>query len=247
MEANVSRPKDLKVRNYRAADCEAVRQLCCDTGFLGNPIDPVFEDRELFANFLTDYYLKHEPESAFVITSHGKIKGYLLGSCFPLKHQVHSLFQNARDAVTALTRYLRYKPASRRFLHWILLNAWREVPAAPRRIGHFHVNLLPEVRSIEGFRSLLETYLRHLYERGVKRVHAQMVAFDGRRGFNLFERYGFKVLNRSEITKYKRFTSQKVYLCTIVKELEEQSDLLLYPVRESADRKARCKELEAKS
>jgi hypothetical protein len=247
MEAKVSRPKDLQVRNYRAADREAVRQLCCDTGFLGNPIDPVFEDRELFANFLTDYYLMHEPESAFVITSHGKIKGYLIGSYFPLKHQVHSLFQNARDAVTALTRYLRYKPASRRFLHWILLNAWREVPAAPRRIGHFHVNLLSEVRGIEGFRLLLETYLRYLYERGVKRVHAQMVTFDERRGFKLFERYGFKVLNRSEITKYKRFTSQTVYLCTIVKELEEQSDLLLYPVRESADRKARCKELEAKS
>jgi hypothetical protein len=247
MEANISRLKDLQVRNYRAADREAVRQLCCDTGFLGNPIDPVFEDRELFANFLTDYYLKHEPESAFVITSHGKIKGYLLGSSFPLKHQAHSLFQTARDAVTLLTRYFRYKPASRRFLHWILLNAWREVPAAPRRIGHFHVNLLPEVRSIEGFRLLLETYLRYLYERGVKRVHAQMVTFDGRRGFKLFERYGFKVLNRSEITKYNRFTSQKVYLCTIVKELEEQSDLLLYPMRESADRKARCKELEAKS
>jgi hypothetical protein len=247
MEANFSGPKGLRVRNYQPADREAVRQLCCDTGFLGNPIDPVFEDRELFANFLTDYYLEHEPESAFVITSNEEIKGYLLGSCFPLKHQVHSVFQSAHNAFKALTRYLRYKPASRRFLHWIVLNAWREVPAAPRWIGHFHVNLLPEVRSIEGFRLLLETYLRFLHERGVKRVHAQMVTFGGRRGFKLFERYGFMVLNRSEITKYKRFTSQSVYLCTIVKELEEQSDRLLYPMRESADRNARCKELEAKS
>jgi len=241
MEAKVSRPKALQVRNYRAADREAVRQLCCDTGFLGNPIDPVFEDRELFANFLTDYYLKQEPESAFVITSHGKIKGYLLGSCFPMKHQVHSLFQNLLDALTALTRYLRYKPASRRFLHWILLNAWREVPAAPRWIGHFHVNLLPEVRSVEGFRLLLETYLRYLYERGVKRVHAQMVTFDGRRGFRLFERYGFKVLNRSEITKYKRFTNRNVYLCTVVKELQEERDRLLYPVRGLADEGVRSR------
>jgi hypothetical protein len=63
-----------------------------------------------------------------------------------------------------------------------------------------------------------------------------MVTFDGRRGFKLFERYGFKVLNRSEITKYKRFTSQNVYLCTVVKELEEQRDLLLYPVRGLAKR-----------
>src|SRR5215469_7961616 len=237
MEANVSRPNDLQVRNYRAADREAVRQLCCDTGCLGNPMDPVFEDRELFANFLTDYYLKHEPESAFVATSNEKICGYLLGSRFPLKHQVHSLLHNAFDTAKALTRYPGYKPASRRFLHWIVLNAWREVPAAPRRIGHFHVNLLPKIRSIEAFRLLLETYLRYLYERGVKRVRAQMVTFDGRRGFKLFERYGFKVLNRSKITKYKRLTSQNAYLCTIVKELEEESDRLLYPVRGLASRR----------
>lgn len=210
MEARPAGSKGLQVRNYQPSDREAIRQLCCNTGFLGNPIDPVFEDRELFANFLTDYYLEHEPDSAFVLTSNGKISGYLLGSRFPLKHQVHSLLHAALDTAKALTRYVRYKPASRRFLHWIALNAWREVPAAPRRIGHFHVNLLPEIRSIEAFRLLLETYLRFLHEHGVKRVHTQIVTFDGRRGFKLFERYGFKVLNRSEITKYKRFTNQNV-------------------------------------
>jgi len=58
-----------------------------------------------------------------------------------------------------------------------------------------------------------------------------MVTFDGRRGFKLFERYGFKVLNQSEITKYRQFTDQSVYLCTIVKEFDEKSERLLYPVR----------------
>ena len=96
--------------------------------------------------------------------------------------------------------------------------------------------LLPEIRSIEAFRLLLETYLRFLCEHGVKRVHAQVVTFNDRRGFKLFERYGFKVLNRSEFTKYKRLTSQHVYLCTILKELHEQRDRLLYPVRGVADR-----------
>jgi len=91
--------------------------------------------------------------------------------------------------------------------------------------------LLPAAKSIQVCRQLLETYLRHLYDHGVKQVHAQMVTFDGRRGFKLFERYGFKVLNQSEITKYRRFTTQTVYLCTLVKNLEEQSDRLLYPLR----------------
>ena len=49
------------IRNYRPSDRQAVRALCCDTGFLGQPIDPVFGDRDLFADFLTTYYLDAEP------------------------------------------------------------------------------------------------------------------------------------------------------------------------------------------
>jgi hypothetical protein len=223
--------KDFQVRQYRHSDRNAVRALCCDTGFLGNPIDPVFEDRELFADFLTGYYLKHEADSAFVVLAGGAVKGYLLGSRNPAKHQICSLMQNAVQAARMLGRYGRYNAESRRFIQWIISKAWREVPAAPRRIGHFHINLLPEMRSIVVCRQLLETYFRFLHAHKIKRVHAQMVTFDGRRGFKLFERYGFRVLNQSEITKYRQFTNQPVYLCTIVKELEERSDRLLYPVR----------------
>jgi hypothetical protein len=161
----------------------------------------------------------------------GIVKGYLLGSRNPFKHQVCSLIQNLIQASRMLGRYGRYNAQSRRFIQWLISKAWREVPAAPRTIGHFHINLLPDIRSIVVCRELLETYFRFLHDHRVKQVHAQMVTFDGRRGFKLFERYGFRVLNQSEITKYRQFTDQSVYLCTIVKELEERSDRLLYPVR----------------
>jgi hypothetical protein len=232
MESERFASKDFQIRPYQSKDRKAIRGLCCDTGFLGSAIDPVFEDRELFADFLTNYYLDFEPDSAFILSRDGVLKGYLLGSRFPVRHQICSAFQNAVQAIKLSGRYPRYNSESRRFIQWLVAKAWREVPAAPRTIGHFHVNLLPEVRSIAAFRQLLETYFQFLRNHGVKKVHAQMVTFDGRRGFKLFERYGFRVLNQSEITKYRRFTAQPVYLCTIVKELEEQSGRLLYPVRE---------------
>lgn len=231
MESRVLEGKDFQVRRYRSSDRDSVRALCCETGFLGNAIDPVFEDRELFADFLTDYYLRHEPDSAFVVTKDNSLQGYLLGSRHPFRHQFHSLFQNLIYSGKIVRRYPGYSRESRQYIHWLISKAWREVPAAPRTIGHFHINLLPAAKSIQVCRQLLETYLRHLYDLGVKRVHAQMVTFDGRRGFKLFERYGFKVMNQSEITKYRRFTNQTVYLCTIVKNLEKQSDRLLYPLR----------------
>ena len=76
--------KAFMIRSYRASDREAVRRLCCQTGFLGEPIDPVYQDHELFADFLTTYYTDHEPESSFVLELDGEIRGYLLGSRQPL-------------------------------------------------------------------------------------------------------------------------------------------------------------------
>jgi GNAT superfamily N-acetyltransferase len=221
----MSSDNSFTIRSYRAADREAVRRLCCNTGFLGAPIDPVYEDRQLFADFLTTYYTDWEPESSFVIEIDGEIRGYLLGSRKPLRNQLYSFWQNISLFLKALTRCFGYNAASRRFVLWILMNGWREVPAAPRRVPHFHINLLPDARKMSTARALISAYLSYLYRCGEKRVYGQIVTFESRRGEQMFERYGFKVLNRAEITKYKAFYPQSVYLSTVVKNLETAEPL----------------------
>jgi hypothetical protein len=213
------------IRPYQPSDREAVRRLCCQTGFLGEPIDPVYEDRELFADFLTTYYTDHEPESSFVIEKDGDLRGYLLGSRKPLRNQIYSFYQNVCLFLRALLRYPRYNEKSRRFILWILMNGWREVPAAPRRTPHFHINLLPDARKMSTTRSLLSAYFTYLYRCGEKRVFGQIVTFESRRGEKMFERYGFKVMNRAEITKYKSFYPESVYLSTVIKNLETAEPL----------------------
>ncbi len=216
------------IRSYRAADRAAVRRLCCLTGFLGSPIDPVYEDRELFADFLTTYYTDHEPESSFVLEVDGELKGYLLGSRKPFLNQLYSFQQNIVLFLRSLLRYPRYNPRSRRFIRWMMVNGWREVPAAPRRTPHFHINLLPEARKISTTRALMSAYLSYLYRRGEKRVYGQIVTFESRRGEKMFERYGFRVMNRSEITKYRAFYPESVYLSTVIKNLETAEPLSAY-------------------
>src|ERR1700758_2486528 len=220
--------KAFSIRSYRKSDREAVRRLCCQTGFLGEPIDPVYEDRQLFADFLTTYYTDHEPESSFVLEIDGEICGYLLGCRQPLLNQLYSLYQNVWLFFRALTRYFRYNSRSRRFIRWTLVHGWREVPAAPRRVPHFHINLLPSARKMSTTRALMSAYLSYLYRSGEKRVYGQIVTFESRRGEKMFERYGFKVLNRAEITKYKRFYPQSVYLSTVIKNLETAGPLSAY-------------------
>lgn len=208
------------IRNYRASDREAVRRLCCQTGFLGEPIDPVYEDRELFADFLTTYYTDHEPESSWVVEINGELRGYLLGCRKPLLNQLYSFYQNICLSARALLRYGRYNEASRSFIRWLVMNGWREVPASPRRTPHFHINLLPDARKIATTRALFSAYFGYLYRHGEKRVYGQIVTFESRRGEKMFERYGFKVLNRARITKYDSLHPESVYLSTVIKDLE---------------------------
>jgi hypothetical protein len=221
----MSAEKIFEIRKLQPGDRARVRELCCDTGFLGNPIDPVFEDRELFADYLTAYYTDWEPESCFVLVVNGEIRGYLLGSRRPFRQQLYNFYNNLALAVRGLFRFPHYSAASKKFVRWILTQAWREVPQAPRRTAHFHINLLADARSVAHTRALMDSYLLYLHECGEKRVFGQMVVFEDRRGTKMFERYGWKVLNKAEITKYRDVHPEPVYLCTIVKDLEENPQL----------------------
>ena len=218
-------PKTFEIRNFQPGDRERVRELCCETGFLGKPIDPIFEDRALFADYLTAYYTDWEPESAFVLLVNGEIRGYLLGSRHPARQQLFNFYSNAALFLRGILRYPRYSAASKKFVHWIFRTAWREVPAAPRKTAHFHINLLADARSVASTRALMDSYLRYLHEHGEKRVFGQMVVFEDRRGTKMFERYGFRVLNKAEITKYRDLHPGTVYLCTVIKDLDENSQL----------------------
>src|SRR6201746_1386065 len=108
--------RQIEIRKFQPADRARVRQLCCETGFLGNAIDPVFEDRELFADYLTAYYTDWEPESAFVLLVNGDIRGYLLGSRHPLRQQLYNLYNNVALFLRGAFRYSGYRETSKKFV-----------------------------------------------------------------------------------------------------------------------------------
>ena len=215
----VARPEGITIRSYEPRDRAAIRHLCCETGFLGNPIDPVFEDRELFSDYLTAYYTDVEPEASFVLEQNGVVKGYLLGSRRPLRQQWFSFFQNLRLFAIGMWRYRRYNAATREFIHWILKNSWREVPAAPRRTAHFHINILPEAKGLAGSHEMMTRYCDFLRSKGETQVFGQMVTFESRRGAKVFERFGFQVIEKREITKYRGKHPEPVYLTTVIKQI----------------------------
>jgi hypothetical protein len=71
----------------------------------------------------------------------------------------------------------------------------------------------------------MDSYLKYLAQCGEKAVYGQMVVFEDRRSTKMFERYGFRVLNKAEITKYRDLHPEPVYLCTVIKDLTENDRL----------------------
>jgi GNAT superfamily N-acetyltransferase len=211
----------VRLRAYRPEDLAAVRRICADTGFLGRPIDPVFEDRELFADYLTGYYTRYEPDALLLVEVRGEVRGYLMGCRRPLLKQAYQFFANIGVAARALWRcYARpYGAASRAFLLWVLLRSWREVPVAPRNTPHLHINVLPDARSVRSTRALIQSFLDFLRAHGHRKVCGQMITFASRRNESLFRRYGFEVIDRVRVTKYRALHSEPVLLSTVVKDL----------------------------
>ncbi len=68
------------IRKYQASDRAQVRQICCDTAFMGKPSSLFFDGDDLFADCLTRYFTDYEPESCFVAEKEGKVVGYLIAA-----------------------------------------------------------------------------------------------------------------------------------------------------------------------
>jgi len=195
-----------------------VRRICCETGFLGDPIEPLFADRELFADYLTSYYTDYEPEACLVAEAKGGgLVGYLIASRRRGRYRLIHGVLTARIAAKGLWRLLtgRYSRESRRFLYWSVLRGWREVPRSPAGAAHFHLNVLPGWRQWRVTLELLGQFREDLKRWGVRRVYGQMILPPDRRPARVFERFGWKIFDTRRVTKFREHAPGEFVQATI--------------------------------
>ena len=214
-----------RVRPYTSADRAAVRRICADTGFMGKPVDEIFTDREIFADFFTRYYTDYEPGNALVTedAETGEVVGYLLGSVrFRYQAWKQIELMVLRTIPQVVFRYLtgRYNKASRKFLYWVVFRSIKETPPAPRQSAHFHINLLPAFRNGGAGREMIFTFFDMAKERGVPRIYGQIQTRDERRT-SFYTRYGFREWSRRRISKFDEYESRPVYVSTLFKDFGE--------------------------
>jgi hypothetical protein len=210
------------VRPYTPAYREAVRHICCETGFMGRPVDTLFSDREVFADFFTRYYTDWEPESCLVAEADGEVVGYLAGC---LRYRLYPVVQASIllgliiPKVALRVAAQRYNRQTLGFLRWVVLKSLAQTPKRPPRAAHFHINVLPRGRVDNLGLKLIFSFLDSLPRRGIQRVFGQIQTYDDRRPVKIFERYGFKLFDQRRVTKFERLEKKAVYVSTFLKEL----------------------------
>jgi hypothetical protein len=206
------------IRKYQESDRDEVRRICCDTGFLGEPIEGIYQDRELFADLFTNVYLDYEPDWSLVAASEGRVAGYLLGSVNP--HFNRTLMLSGFQTVCKmLSRLLTGKysqhPRSEQFVRWVLTKGLMEQPKHPEEAAHLHVNLEKPLRQGLVARGLLVTFEDRLALAGFNHYYAKFFSCSRRNPERMYGRLGFEVYDRMASTIFQPEISDPVNIvCT---------------------------------
>lgn len=214
--------KAIHIRSYREEDRADICRLCCDTGFLGHPVDSLFQDRDLFAELFTRPYLDHEPECAIVAESNGQVVGYLLGSVsrhFALLQLASGFHTAAKMALRlAAGRYADH-PRSREFIRWLFTAGFREQPKHPRGAAHLHWDIDKEYRGCGIARRLWQDYQQRLQAADIRKCYGAFFSHPKRRPELVYARYGFNVFDRRRTTLFEPEIADPVEVVCVCKDL----------------------------
>ncbi|MBI4980886.1 GNAT family N-acetyltransferase [Candidatus Woesearchaeota archaeon] len=213
---------DYKIRKYESRDRDAVRSICADTGFLGNPINPIFSDRELFADMIIDYYLRKEPEHTSVAEMGGQVIGYVTGSMYQFTHLGLAL-DGVGPIVQAVSRQLtgkyREHPQNKGFIKWLFLCAPLEMVNHPERSAHYHFNLQEGYRGIGLGTEMLSQFEEEVKRTGLSRVYGEVFAHP-QKPLDYFRDAGWEIYDKKPTTLFRDLVEEEVFLACITRKIK---------------------------
>jgi ribosomal protein S18 acetylase RimI-like enzyme len=184
---------EFQIRAYEPRDRDAVRRICFETGYMGDPIDWLWRDRESFADLITRYYTDREPESLIVAEREGLVVGYLTGCVDSERTRGFA----AREVRRLVRRGALLRPGVAGLFWRSIFDLLRDRQAPdellgdPRWPAHLHINLLPEARRRGIGRRLMDRWLARLRASASPGVHLGTFA-ENAKARPFFEACGFR-------------------------------------------------------
>ncbi len=207
------------IRKFKKGDEAEIKKISGDSAFMGEPVEIFFQDRALFTDAWTDFYLKYEPESIFVAEDRGKVIGYLVG-CKDSRKELKKLRLMApRFIAKMILRTVSgvYTAKTRKMAKYYLLQSGNEISKVPREFAHFHINLDKKYRGKGIGSRLMNAYFKYLKENGVNGVYCQTFDYEGSKSVEFFKKHGMKMYDRKETKIYKDYFKKKMWVVTMVR------------------------------
>ncbi|MCM8830376.1 MAG: GNAT family N-acetyltransferase [Candidatus Omnitrophica bacterium] len=218
------------IRKYQEPyDRKFIREICCDTAFLGDPVENFFEGREVVADLLTLYYTDYEPESVFVAELTGQIVGYLTG-CKNIKRQKRIFITRILPVIAVrfiLSDSILKKKNVLFLYHCILSFLKKEFFTTDVLLEHpatLHINIDRRYRNMGIGKKLVSEYLYYLKNEKVKGVCLATVSVDAVR---FFKKMGFTVLQKKKVSCFAYLGYKRLYRFILGRKLtDEKADVI---------------------
>ncbi len=191
------------IRPYESKDLEALRQIACDTVFMGKPYHHIVSNAEVVADVITLCYTQYEPESCLVAEIGGKVVGYLIGTKDIRRMNKIKAKMIPRITLKIIRHGLLFNKKNLKFLWFNLFSFFKgetrkedyaiEYPAT----GHINVDHQYQSRGIAS--KLLGESLHYLRKNNIPGVQ---VSINTEAGKNFFSKHKFNFLysqKRSEL------------------------------------------------
>ena len=214
------------IRSYQPGDKQAVRGLCCDTGYFGRPIDIIFQDREWFADLNTGYYLRYEPDLCFVAEANKQLIGYVLGCGHHLKYTF--LFYTIIAPPLFVKAFVKclfriYDSKSRDYIRKLVLKGSQERPKKPRQAAHFHINIKQGFRQKGVGKALVQVLFKNLLKRGINNVYGELFHVENLRNESFYTSHGAQIFDKKPTTIFGPELG-RVYMMSVLIKLNEVRD-----------------------
>ncbi len=172
---------NVSIRPYRKADRQQVQNICIATGGV---LAERAEFKDMLLNAFCNYYIERESENCFVAADEEEAVGYILcaANCDAWVKCFEEAYVNKAEN-EGLKEFYKATMATP-------LKYAREYPA------HLHIDILPEYQRMGIGFLLMDALIGHLRAAGVRGLML-CVAADNIKGLSFYEKYGFKVLERT--------------------------------------------------
>ena len=192
-------PATSTIRPYRPKDLNALYDICLKTGDTGEDATHLYRDPKLLGHLYAAPYAVLEPDLTFVLEDSAGVCGYILGA-----FNSETFYERLETEWFPPLRE-RYPKPSGDESGWIrderiVKQFYGEPPESPflgAYPSHLHIDLLPRAQGSGNGRTLMETFLAVLIEKGSPGVHLG-TSPKNVRSEKFYLKMGFHKLKRQE-------------------------------------------------